>query len=495
MQKRVLSILLALLLITPSLLSCGSGENETAPTETEATAETMETEPAETGRSSIPDELPEKDFAGQAFRVLTTEGGAIYGFEYTSEIIAEELNGDACNDAVYNRNVDIESRFNVSITCDTKDYPSKYINTLVTSGSDEYDILGMYDFLAYEALNAQVTLNWVDVPYVNLEKPWHNQLANSGATINNRLYAICSDLAITSMLYTHAFIFNTALLADYGYTAEDMYTLVRDGQWTIDKAIEITTPMYEDTDGNGKRDDADTYGFGYSIWNAADVWMAAFDATICSVNDDGIEMSFLNEKTISIVEKLCDWHYNSGCFYEYKNIYEEETRMRDGTLVMAPIRFKAAFDALRTMEDPYAIIPYPKWDEAQAEYLTNADDKFTVFTIPLTAVNNLEFIGIVYEALSAESYKSVYPVYYDTALKGKYSSDPTTAEMVDLVMAGRNFDFSFQFGASSFKNVPYFVRECLQKNDINITSKYEKIESALLDSIKTTIYPIYGIDG
>ncbi len=493
MKKRILLCLLAALLCT-GMVSCGTGTDETTAAETEPVAETMETEPAETGRGAIPDELPEKDFGGQAFRVLTTEGGAIYGFTYSSEIISEELTGDACNDAVHNRNVDIESRFNVSITCDSKEYPSQYISTLVTSGSDEYDVLGMYDFLAYEALNAKAALNWLDVPYVNLEKPWHNQLANNGATINNRLYAICSDLAITSMLYTHAFFFNTTLLADYGYTADDMYTLVKDGKWTLDKAIEITTPMYEDTDGNGKRDDGDTYGFAYSIWNAADVWMAAFDATICTVGDKGIEMSFMNEKTIAIVEKLCDWHYNSGCFHEYPNIYEEETRMRDGTLVMAPIRFKAAFDALRTMEDPYAIIPYPKWDENQAEYLTNADDKFTVFTIPLTAVNNLEFIGIVYEALAAESYKTVYPVYYDTALKGKYSSDPTTAEMVDLVMAGRNFDFSFQFGADCFQRVPYFVRECLQKNDVNITSKYAKIESALADSIQNKLYPVYGIE-
>ena len=169
--------------------------------------------------------------------------------------------------------------------------------------------------------------------------------------------------------------------------------------------------------------------------------------------------------------------------------------MRDGSLVFAPIRFKAAFDALRDMEDPYCIIPYPKWDEAQEQYLTNADDKFTVFTVPLTAVNNLEFIGIVYEALCAESYKTVYPAYYDTALKGKYSSDPTTAEMIDLVMSGRNFDFSFQFAEKAFQQVPYFVRQCLQSNDVNLASKYTKIEKALKKTLEKNLYPVYGIEG
>ncbi len=500
MNKKILAALLAALMLAPTFTACSEGGNsETEPAAENTTTPSAEEETAaeevveEDSRTSISDDLPEMDFEGQSFRVLTTEGGAIYGFDYTSEIIAEELNGDACNDAVYNRNLGIETRFDVSISCQTNTAPASYIGTLVQSGTDEFDIVGMYNFLAYNALNAQAVLNWLEVPHVNLEKPWHNQLANESATINNRLYAICSDLAITSMLYTHAFFFNGTLIEQYGYTADDMYTLVKEGKWTLDKAMEITSPIYEDVDGNGTRDDTDIYGFGYSIWNAADVWLAAFDQPICSTDDAGVEMSFMTDKTVSIVEKLCNWHYNTTCFHEYPNIYEEETRMRDGTLVFAPIRFKAAFDALRDMEDPYCIIPYPKWDENQEQYLTNADDKFTVFTVPLTAVNNLDFIGIIYEALCAESYKTVYPTYYDTALKGKYSSDPTTAEMIDLVMAGRNFDFSFQFAESCFKQVPYFVRQCLQSNDPNIASKYASIEKALGKTIEKTLYPIYGL--
>ena len=504
MNKKILAALLAALMLAPTFTACSestTNSDSTAETTADASAPSAEAEtvPEETEpedpRAAISDDLPDIKFDGQNFRVLTTEGGAIYGFDYSTEIIAEELNGDACNDAVYNRNLNVETRFDTKITCQMNTSPSTYIKTLVQSGTDEYDIVGMYDFLAYNALNAGAVLNWLEVPHVNLEKPWHNQLANDGATINNRLYAICSDLAVTSMLYTHAFFFNGNLIAQYGYTADDMYTLVKEGKWTIDKAIEITSPMYVDVDGNGTREATDTYGFAYSIWNAADVWLAAFDQTVCKTSDKGIEMTFMNDKTVSIVEKLCAWHYDSGCFFNYPNIYEEETRMRDGTLVFAPIRFKAAFDALRDMEDPYCIIPYPKWDEAQEQYLTNADDKFTVFTVPLTAVNNAEFLGIVYEALCAESFKTVYPTYYDTALKGKYSSDPTTAEMIDLVMSGRNFDFSFQFAENAFQQVSYFVRQCLQSNDINIASRYAKIEKALKKTLEKNLYPIYGIEG
>ena len=41
------------------------------------------------------------------------------------------------------------------------------------------------------------------------------------------------------------------------------------------------------------------------------------------------------------------------------------------------------------------------------------------------------------EAMAAETYTNVYPVYYDVALKSKYSKDEATASMIDLISAGR----------------------------------------------------------
>lgn len=510
MKKRILAAILLCLLLIPSFASCNQestgnenstgGETGTADADSSADAENpISDESSETtsnvdARNQISDDLPETTYNGASFRVLTTEGGAIYGFDYRDEIVSEELTGDSCNDAVYNRNLGIESRFDVKISCANNTKPQNYVATMAASGIDEYEIVGMYNFEAYTAINSEAVLNWTTVPHVNLEKPWHNQLANDAATMNNTLYAICSDLAITSMLYTHAFFFNQTITEKYGYPADSLYALVKDGQWTLDKAIEITSGIYEDLNGDGVQDENDLYGFAYSVWNAADVWLSAFDQPICKTSDDGVELTFMTDKTVAIVEKLCDWHYNKNCFYNYTAIYHEEVAMKNGKLAFAPIRFKACFDALRDMDDSYGIIPYPKWDEEQEQYLTNADDKFTVFTVPITAAGNTDFVGVIYEALCAESYKSVYPIYYDAALKGKYSSDPTTAEMIDLIMSGRNFDFAFQFANDCFQGIPYWVREALQSNDTNVASRYASIKKALNKSISKKLSPLYGLE-
>ena len=500
MSKRILAMLLAVLMLTPALASCG--EKDTSETTADASSAAEETETVDTSdltdyekRQLISDDLPEYDFGGQAFRVLMSEPNTATYDAVTYEIKADELTGDACNDAVYNRNIDIGERFNTVIELKEEKETWKTVINAVTAGTDDFDLSGGYNYTTYYYVAAETFLNWLDIPNVNLEKPWHNSLSNDGATINGILYAICSDLAITSMTYTYAIFFNVPQMENHGYPADDLYEMVRDGKWTIDKMAEMAASMYVDNNGDGKKDADDNYGFGYYIMNPADVWTVAFDQPITRINDQGyIEPALMCDKTISIVEKLYDFHYNNTGVYLNATQYDEETFFLNGKYVMAPLRFHVAYTDLRDMEDAYAMLPYPKWDEAQTEYYTNADDKYTAFGVPKTAYANREFIGTIFEALCAESYKKVYPAYYDIALKGKYSSDAGTAEMVDLIMAGRKFDFSFQFGESVFQYLPYLVRNAMIEKTVNIVSKYDSIEKKMLTAIESELLPLYGVE-
>ena len=335
-------------------------------------------------------------------------------------------------------------------------------------------------------------MNWIESPYQDLTQPWHNKLANDGATVNNILYAICSDLSITSMTYTYAIFANVDMLADYSYSAEDMYNLVREGKWTLDRFIEITDKMYSDKNGNGEREITDIYGYGYYINNPTDVWFTAFGEKVCEFDGTEVILTYMSEKTVSIYEKLLDWHYNHPGFCIYPEMYDEEKFFHDQRLVMSSLRFAAAYSTLRDMEAVYTILPIPMWDEEQEGYYTNADDKFTVFGLPLTSESNLDFVSIIFEALCAESYKKVYPAYYEQALKGRYSSDPTTAEMVDLIMEGRAFEFTFQFGGDgAFSGLCYLIRNMLIEQNTAFASKYKSMEKAIKMNIPRLLGKAY----
>ena len=499
-MKRLLSLILCAMLLAPSLLACsntGSGDKdaETAPVSvTPAASEEVDEETLTDyeRRQLISDDLPETTFGGRVYRVLTTSDGYNGKIIKRDEIVVDDLNGDSCNDAVYNRNVLLEDRFDIKIECETDTDPQTYVNTLVTAGSDDYQLVGFYNYLAASAISAGSLLNWREVPNVNLDKPWHNKLANDNCTIYGKLFAICSDLAITSMTYTYAYFFNIPMLSDYGYLSADMYQKVKEGAWTIDYFMELITPMYQDVNGDGKKDKGDKYGFGYQLTNPTDVWLAAFDQPIVQADpDNGLVVTFMTDKTVAAMEKMIQLHYNNPGFYKYADQYDEETYFLNSKLVFAPLRFYTAYNVLRTMEDAYSILPWPKWDETQQRYQTNADDKFTAFGLPLTVYNDIDFASICYEALCAESYKKVYPVYYDTALKGKYSSEPETAEMVDLIMEGRAFDLAFEF-SGALSDLPYLFRKQLDANNVNIASAFKKIEKSLTKNAPKQINKMYG---
>ncbi|MBQ2726831.1 MAG: hypothetical protein IJF78_14095 [Clostridia bacterium] len=503
MKKRIMAAVLAALLSASAFTACsesnaGTNTDETQPAAMSTEAVVTETEEPEKEltdlekRQLIPDNLPDTKYDGAEFRVYTVD--AAYA-DYEGEILAEEITGDACNDAVYNRNIRIEDRFDIRIGVGSDATPQAMCKTLAQSGTEDYHVVAMYDFKANEAITAEAVLNWYDAPYQDMSKPWHNSLANDGATINGILYAICSDLSYTSMTFTHCFFANIDLLDQYGYQRDDLYNMVKEGKWTIDAFISMIEPMYQDYNGNGKTDGDDLYGFGYSIWNPADVWITAFGEEIVSKNDEGrLEVTFMSDKTVSILEKLLSFHYDFQAFNLIDPQYGEETNFVNNKLVFAPMRFQAAYSKLREMESEYTMLPYPKWDEAQEGYYTNADDKFSVFCLPKPSYNNLEFISCIFEALCAESYKTVYPAYYDQALKGKYSTDATTAEMVDLVMAGRKFDFTFQFGSMLFQSLPYMIRNMLQDNNPNLASAYKRIQKSLTKNLDKRFYELYGYE-
>ena len=146
---------------------------------------------------------------------------------------------------------------------------------------------------------------------------------------------------------------------------------------------------------------------------------------------------------------------------------------------MTQLYFGETTESLGNMEAKYGILPLPKFDEAQEGYYTNAWDQFSVFAVPKTiADESKEVVGIVFEALNAESYKTVYPAYYDKALKSRYSAEPATAEIVDIIMAGRKLEFLFQFGEFT-ASLPYQFRQLLANKQTDVASTYKKMEKLM----------------
>ena len=88
----------------------------------------------------------------------------------------------------------------------------------------------------------------------------------------------------------------------------------------------------------------------------------------------------------------------------------------------------------------YGIVPYPMLDEAQGEYLAGYTDRFMI--IPHTCPD-VDYVATIIEAMSAEGYRQVLPAYYETALKGRYTHDSESVQMLEIIREGRIIDFAY----------------------------------------------------
>ena len=104
-------------------------------------------------------------------------------------------------------------------------------------------------------------------------------------------------------------------------------------------------------------------------------------------------------------------------------------------------------------------------------------------------VTDTDFVGLIAEAMACETLKSVYPAYYDVALKDKFSNDPDTANMVDLVSSGVLFDMSYMFG-EYLEFAPYMFRQCIEAGSNDLASKYAAAETKINEGIEQ-IYSYY----
>ena len=110
--KRILSLLLAALTAGAVFAACGEQASDQPASTTAPAGEAAETEAAETlsdleMRAMVSDDLPEADYGGYTWRIVTQD-------QYKNHYFMEEESGDVIDDAVYGRNLRVGERYNIN---------------------------------------------------------------------------------------------------------------------------------------------------------------------------------------------------------------------------------------------------------------------------------------------------------------------------------------------------------------------------------------------
>jgi len=446
----------------------------------EATAvETAEDMDSLEARKRVSDGLEERDFEGQKLRTVLQNSTI-------TDYWAEEMSGDALEDAIYQRNQKVSERFNITFeepVLLAYNEISPHVRKVINAQDDAYDLVfGQMEQSGQDALNG-LFQNWHDIPYLNFSQPWYpKSILENAASVNGTMFSLISDMSISCVDRSHMLIFNKNLAADYNLP--DLYDLVRQGSWTIDQLIEINRNLYVDVNSNSRPDDKDFYGLRVSEHGTNILALLyGFNQKLVTITEDlTVDMVFNCEKSVSIVEKLHEMYYDiQGISPKYGDF------LKRGCLFNQLCLYTVYRD-YRDFEDDYGMLPMPKWEESQERYYTSIDAGSSVMVVPVTAAET-DLIGYVTEALSCESWKSVLPLYYDIVLNTKSVRDEQSIEMMDIIVSSREVDFASlhnAWGGWVFE-LPKFVQtgnfaSTYKTQEKKMTRFYDKmIDSFLID--------------
>ena len=483
-MKKIFVCLLAALLLT----SCGGAPAEETTSDT--TAADVETTPAET-ETSVDDffKVAAEDNGGKTFSLLTTETQA---YEYD----AEELSGDVVNDAVYDRNLAVEELLGIDFNFvykpgdwANKDSYCQIITNSIMAADGAYDVVSGMISCVQPIASTQMFMSVYDLPDINMDNPWWVSELQDGLTINGKLIGFIGDMSLSMYKGLSVIFANLDLITDRNL--ENPYEMVLNNEWTLDKMIEQTAGIGQDTNGDGTW----TLGedlYGMLIYEVPYRSMqASLDIQTIGLNEEGIPtVNPLTDKLASAVDKLTAYLKEDGVLcqdFGTEGVIEINGYFSADKMIYYMGKLEA-LDYLRDMESDYAVIPFPKYDQNQDKYLTLIATATQMIYIP-TTTNDVSLTGKVCESMSFYSYKDVVPAYYDVALKNKYSRDENTQQMLDIIRAGAVMPFEYAY--STMIAGQYWPNQIVSystwKEDGQVASMLASTQSAWEAAIQTTL--------
>ena len=353
------------------------------------------------------------------------------------------------NDTIYRRNQKVQERFNVVFEATVIDGNEllKKITNYVQAGTDEYDMQMLMDRDAHTAASRNFLYPIVEVPHIDLSRPYWLGDINKQLAVGGKLIWAFSDEMITLFESMNILCFNKKQVQDLGLG--DLYALVNSGEWTLDKFFEYAKSGVKDVDGDGKMTTGDIWG----IASEHDKFFPCFwiSSGVNTVDKDENDLPYFsvpgNEKFFDIARKVLENidTNKSGIFLNAVTL-----KLPAGQGTDARIEFfkngGALFSSgsiqemikLRDMEDDFGVLPFPKYDAQQPRYYVRYEGGRALI-IPATN-QRPEIAGAVMEAMACETRNTVYPAYYEYSLKNKFSRDPDTVDMLDLIRENTVYD-------------------------------------------------------
>lgn len=474
-MKRIFAGFLLLLMLLSALCAC----NPTDPNTSAGDANASDASYGEVDfndRANVKDGLPEKDWGGRTYTVLQRS-------EFNYEFGVEEMDVSTVNDLIYERDAVVEERFGVDIVAKNinggwgvhEDFID-YIRDSMATGAVDYDIVAGYAAVIPTLVADGCFVDWNTVPHIDLNREWWSQDLVDELTVNNKLYLLSGDASLLFWESMQGMFFNKTLAENAGI--ENLYDVVRDGEWTFDKMVEVIRQAHVEDD----NPDTKIYGYTSALTTQVDVYQDAFNIPVTTKDADGKPYFTVNqEKTYTALQMVYDLICGSDYFYKAADHAEGiEMFGQNRALFMPTVLGKGSI--LNTYDCNYGILPMPKYNEEQEKYHSTCEDAYSLLAIPLLNKDDVDFIGMITEALCAQSYRSVVPQWYTVILQNRYTKDEDSIEMIEVIREGILCNFGY-IHSYALDWPAHQFNICINNNSTDFASLWESKENTFNDNL------------
>lgn len=450
MKKRIITSILLLAIFLPVITSCSADANvnsdSSVSTQDDALSSTQhpgtedpttDTEPTVRVEDTLNMDF---DYDGEDFSVLVASVPTRTPDDFK---FSEDL-GTQMDEAKYRRNQLMLDNYGVNIVSKTDLHQNNQgyetIQKDHQSEENTYQLCVLSGYDAAELALIGYLYDFKDLPNVNTANTWWDQAAERDLSIAGSLFFTTGAISTVIDDYTYCVIYNKDLYKATAENAVDIYSLVNEGKWTLDKLSELSKYMKEDANGDDIMDSRDRYGL--MIWdNEMIASINAAGEKIATVQEDGlVKLTIMNDTVNEVVSKFVTMGNSDYCInfqhtsggVQFYDIFTDNRAVFFMSMFNEVSRF-------RDMMTDYGILPNPKLTE-EADYYAPISPWHSAFLCVPAIIEDEDAISNVIELLGYHSEKIITPAYYEKTLIGKYVRDDESVGMLDLIFNNRVYD-------------------------------------------------------
>ncbi|MBQ8552139.1 MAG: hypothetical protein IJ428_04920 [Clostridia bacterium] len=384
--------------------------------------------------------LPDRDLSSTAVIVATVDDTTICPIDSENPVIMARADSKRA----------VEEKYNTTVIASLTDAASMLNAARQAYNTDMYyaDLLAIPQSMLGAFYAEGILANLYSLPHVDFDAPYYDRDINSAAVAGSGLYAI-SGAANFNPDYLNCVYFNRSIVEQF--VGEDLYALVNDGKWTWDKFAEYskTVDAVDSIHGHGSTAVLEDYiDIAVSSQGLSYVNNTANMVPTVNYLDNS---AFTPAKTI--VDKLYSLLYTDNSFVSSSAAELRELFLTDTLMFMTDRLYVMEWIANSSVN--WGILPLPKYDESQAEYLSPLPDEAPVFCV-LKNTASYETSGLILEALNAASFEYVTDAYINERID-YILRDNGSIHMLETICGSATTDFAHMYasGMSNLENATY----------------------------------------